>query len=195
MNQFNRRLGTMAERPPSISRRALFRSAAVLAPMALLTIPPKVFAAPSWDGHAEITQRTGLWLTVPNGRAHHVMAWPEDSDVFPAPSGWVSADRTEIILKQPGTYRLDWRLTFNPGGGNTRKCASEFWDGAGWRDLGDANEVSPTKGDNETTLIGWAYCRSDGTNKVRILAQQDSGHDLRTSDRHYEAALHLSVAS
>lgn len=173
------------------SRRTFLRGAPLAAVAAMLALP-RISEAAEPPQHFEITQRTGLWLKVPSGRAHHVMAWPEDSDVFPFPAGWVSADRTEVSLKQPGTYRLDWRLTFNPAGGNVRKCASELWDGSGWADLGDGNEVSPTRG-AETTLLGWAFCRSDGSARVRILAYQDSGKDLATSDRHYEATLAITL--
>lgn len=175
-----------------LSRRSLFKRALPLlaAPLAL-ALPKVAEAATSFDGHLEITQRTGLWLNIPNGRAHHIMSWPEDSDAFPAPSGWVSADRTEVLLREPGIYKYEWRLTVNPGAGRTRKTASEWWDGTAWRDHADGNQMTPCTGDNETTMLGQGWCRSDGTNKLRIGAYQDSGKPLRSTDRGYEAAWHV----
>lgn len=172
-----------------LGRRALLRGLAVAVPLTLLA-PHKAFAAPSWSGHFSIGQKTGQWLKTPTGRAHHVMVWPKDSEMFPPPPGWVSADRTEVLLKAPGTYRLDWKVTYIPGGGTTRKTAAEFWDGS-WGDLGDGNQLVPCKGE-ETTLLGFAFCVSDGTNRVRILDQQDSGKPLATSDREYECSFSVT---
>lgn len=173
-----------------LTRRALLRGLGLAVPLALL-VPRKAFAAPVWSGHFSIGQETGQWLKTPTGRSHHVLAWPKDSEMFPPPSGWVSADRTEVLLKAPGAYRLDWKVTYSPGGGTTRKTAAEFWDGS-WGDLGDGNQVPPCK-DEETTLLGFAFCVSDGTNRVRILDQQDSGRPLATSDRFYESCFAVTL--
>jgi len=174
----------------NIHRRKLLGLLA--APLALV-LPKPVRAEPAWDGLLMVSQRTGLWLTVPSGRVQHVVVWPDDSDRFPPPPGWVSPDRTEIALLEPGAYRLDWRITFNPGGGSTRKTAAELWSpGDGWHALGDGNQVAPCRDGQETTLLGWAVCRSSGADRVRVLCYQDSGHELRTTDRGYEMSLAVS---
>lgn len=167
--------------------------------MALLTIPPKVFAAPGWDGHAEWGQEEGVWYAYPAGRSHAI-PWPTTSDIFPDPEGWMGADRTIVTLKRPGLYLVTWDVTFNPNAGRFLKTSLEVDygvgtpSGEGWRDSSDGNEVPPTRGD-ETTLTGLGYVRSNGKTRFRINAMHDLSKPLRITDRSYECHLHVGPAS
>jgi hypothetical protein len=180
-------------------RRQFLRGAALAAPVALLTFPPRLAQAGGWDGYLELTQRTGEWVKVPSERGF-IIPWPDDSDDFPPPSGWVSADRTAVTLKTPGLYRLDWRVTFEPGKGTWRGTSSDYWNGIAteakpdaWHDLADGSAGPPCVGDQETTSVGWARIRSDGAIKVRISAGQNSGKPIRLSDRGYECCFGITL--
>lgn len=148
--------------------------------------------ASAWDGHLALSQRTNLCLRVPPNGVYPI-AWPEDVEAFAAPPGWVSADRTEIILREVGIYRIDWRLTWQHCAGFNLQTMCQVWDGDGWQHCATGNKGVATPGmDEEVTQLGFAHCRSDGTNRVRIMASHNAPHALTISDRGYEASVHIT---
>lgn len=174
-----------------VSRRRLLGLASLGTLGAAIASP--IRAQPAEPIHVQLGQVRGQFLQVPPATVWPVR-WPSTYDEFPDPRGLVSPDRTEIHLADPGVYLLTATLTFEPGPGHMRKFSFRAATAeGGWHTLGDGNEAVAGHGHGqETTLVGIAWARSDGSLRVCLAASHDSPRPLAISDRSYEC--HFSAA-
>jgi hypothetical protein len=159
----------------------------------LALLAPRVGRAALESINVQFGQTVGVFYPFPAGRGN-VVPWATTSTDFPDSRGLMSADRTTFLLADPGSYLVNWNLTWEPGPGNDRKTSLEVWDAddQAWHAGGDGNELPPTRGKLETTCLGVTWVRSDGRTKIRVLAGHDLDKPLKISDRSYECGWHVA---